>query len=110
MAAELPLEQGAAVDQVIHDLATDLPAGPKEEDETEVDHKRRTMQQRRADAFVALVTGNSPATATPATTLTLHAPIERLSDEDGVISFGGGLLHSETVRRLSCDCSIQVVL
>jgi hypothetical protein len=104
--AQLPLEQGAAVEQAIRGLAKKLPAAPPRADESEADHKRRTMAQREADALVQLVTGE----ATPDVTLVVHAPIERLAADDGAVSFGGGVLHSETVRRLSCDARLQVVL
>jgi hypothetical protein len=106
MEAQLPLEQGAAVEQAIRKLAREVPAAPQGENESKAEHKARTMPQREADAFVRLLTGSS----VPDVTLVLQAPAEKIADDDAAVAFAGGVLHSETIRRLSCDARLQVTL
>lgn len=106
MEAQLPLEQGAAVEGAIRKLAREIPAAPQEENEGEAEHMARTMPQREADAFVQLITGGGSNDVT----LILHAPVEKLGGDDAAVSFGGGVLHSETVRRLCCDARLRVAL
>ena len=106
MHAQLSVEDGARVEAAIRKKARKMPAGPQNEGESEAEYKARTMPQREADAFVTLMLGD----VRPPVELVLHAPVEKVGDDEAAFSFGGGLLHAETVRRLSCDCELQIVL
>ena len=108
--AQLPLEEGVAIEQELLARALELPKPIRGEDEHPDAYAIRCIENRNADAFVELFSARSQKKGGDETTLVLHAPLEKLADDDGAISFGGGVLHSETVRRLSCDCRLQVVL
>ena len=107
----VPLDQGERLFAAIDGLARTLPTHPDDKDIPGVfsDDEPVGIDERRADALVLLATGGSSATVD--TTVVLHAPIEALAhDEGGCTTGSGAVLHPETVRRLSCDARLQVVL
>ncbi len=109
----LPTEMGAQFIDTIDRMAGELPPPPGPETKTELEGQAadQLIDQRRADALFLLVAENElPKEATPRAELVLHAPIEKLVDDDAASSFGGGILHSETMRRLACDARIQLAL
>jgi hypothetical protein len=108
----LPTEMGAQVIDTIDRMVSELPPPPAPESgEPEGLTENQLIDQRRADALFLLVVENElPKEATPRAELILHAPIEKLAADDAASSFGGGILHSETMRRLACDARIQLAL
>ena len=99
----LPAGEGERLIAAVDELAHRLPAHPDTNDET------ISIDQRRADALVLLAT--SGATTTQPATVVVHAPLEALAHDDGGCTIaGGGVLHPETARRLSCDARLQIVL
>ena len=109
MEAEMPIEDGVKIDRAIRDLAGRLPAAPPEEGEDRREHLARTAPQRRADAFFALTALSPAAPDLPASEIALHVTLDDIAAEDGVVGMGPGTIHTETLRRLTCDCHIQVV-
>ena len=99
----VPPEQGVLVEEAINALARELPKHPEHAPDESVQ-----MEQRRADAFVTLVTG-APNGESPHT-MVLHAPLEALTSDDRRFTFGTALLDPATVHRLSCDARLGVVL
>ena len=95
----------AAVDALAHRLL----AHPDDQPSMAGDARSASMDQRRADALVLLAT--SGETTTQPATVVVHAPLEALAHDDGGCTVaGGGVLHPETARRLSCDARLQIVL
>jgi hypothetical protein len=107
----LPLDQGGALTEAVDTLARELPAHPDDTAQREslgLDDEP-SIDNRRADALVLLATGGS-ASSEPVTVV-VHAPIEALAEDDGGCTLeGGGVLHPETARRISCDARLQIVL
>jgi Domain of unknown function DUF222. len=101
--AVVPPEHGALVEEAINALAKELPDHPEHSLDGSVQ-----MDQRRADAFVTLVTGTANGEAPH--TMVLHAPLEALEGDDRRFTFGSALLDPATVHRLSCDARLSVVL
>ena len=100
--ARLPVDEGMRVVAAIDELAADLPGHPD-------DTAERSIDQRRADALVALVTSSGSGSSD--TTVVVHAPLEALTIDQGSASLAGGpALHPETARRLCCDSKLQTVL
>ena len=100
--ARLPVDEGMRVVAAIDELATALPAHPD-------DTAERSIDQRRADALVALVTSSGAGSAD--TTVVVHAPLEALTTDQGSASLAGGpALHPETARRLCCDSKLRTVI
>lgn len=111
--ARLSLEEGQRVVEAIDALAAELPAHPDDEAvAASLDddmNGSKTIDQRRADALVALVTSSGDARTD--TTLVVHAPLAALvSDEGSAAVAGGPVLHPETARRLSCDSKVRTVV
>lgn len=107
--ALLPLDQGTALMNVVDELAHELPTHP-DTDSSRPGTETVSMEQRRADALVTLVTAGR-GRGGPMTDLVLHAPIEALAgDRGGCTLEGGGVLHPETARKLACDARLRVVL
>ncbi|MCA1695663.1 MAG: HNH endonuclease, partial [Actinobacteria bacterium] len=109
--ARLPAEEGERVVKAIDELAAELPAHPDDEvQEQLLGDDLNTIDQRRADAFVQLVTSSTSA-ASSDTTMVVHATVEALVGDKGSASIAGGLnLHPETARRLCCDSKIRTVV
>lgn len=106
--ARLPVDDGERVVKVLDDLARDLPRHPDEATRTTGDDEC-SIDQRRADALVALITSSS---ASPSdTSVVVHAPIAALVADKGAASVAGGLtVHPETARRLCCDSKVRTVV
>jgi hypothetical protein len=104
--AELPAAQGALVAKALGRLADELPAMPGEAGAGYAD-------RRRADALVSLCSARIGADADPdRATVVVHASVEALvsSEDRGCELEGGGVLHSETAKRLLCNARIQAVV
>ena len=103
--AELPAAQGAVVAKALDRLADELPVMPGEEHAVCAD-------ARRADALVALCSSRIAADADPdRATVVVHAPLDALvSGGRGCELEGGGVIHSETARRLLCTGRVQAVI
>jgi hypothetical protein len=103
--AEFPAAQGAVVAKALDRLAEQLPAMPGEEDAL-------CSGARRADALVALCSSRLTADAVPDRAMVVvHAPIGALVSESGGCELeGGGVIHSETARRLLCNGRVQAVI
>lgn len=113
--ARLPLDEGERVIRAIDDLAAELSAHPDDETQASLlGWDEPTIEQRRADALVALVTSSgagSTDTASSNTTVVVHAPIASLvADEGSAAIAGGATLHPEVARRLCCDSKVRTVV
>lgn len=108
--ARLPAEDGERVIRAIDDLAGALPVHPDDaEVGLSIGNDEPSIDQRRADALVALVTGSGSASSEAG--VVVHAPIATLLANDGAASVAGGLtLHPETARRLCCDPKLRTVI
>jgi hypothetical protein len=108
--ARLPVEDGERVVAAIDDLARAMPSHPDDAPvATLIGADEPSMDQRRADALVALVTSSGAASSD--TTIVVHAPIASLIADEGSASVAGGLtLHPETTRRLCCDSKVRTVV
>ena len=107
---QLPLAEGERVMRVIDALADELPAHPDDEAASELlGTGENTIDQRRADAFVALVTHSGEVRSD--TTVVVHAPLDALISDEGAATIeGDGPVHPETLRRLCCDSHIRTVV
>lgn len=101
--AELPAASGAKVARALDRLAAELPQMP---DARPVDF----MQQRCADALVALCAGRGAASDGPdRATVVIHT---RAGADGGVANGqveGGGVVPAASVARVLCDARAQVV-
>jgi hypothetical protein len=99
----LPAEQGAAVDKALNRLVEQMPKLPNGIYES---HERRG-----ADALVELAATQIAEDADPdRATIVVHVEAEALMSDHGAAAIEGGCeLAPETVRRLACEASIQVV-
>jgi uncharacterized protein DUF222/HNH endonuclease len=103
--AELPAAQGAIVARALGRLAGEIPVMPGEEGSM-------WTGARRADALVAIA---SAAVATrpdvDRATVVVHAPLAAFElDGPAGEAEDGGIVPSETVRRLACNARFQVVV
>ncbi|HEV3473238.1 MAG TPA: DUF222 domain-containing protein [Actinomycetota bacterium] len=129
--AFLPIAEGTALMNAVDELAHQLPRHP---DEGHMSTDEETsMEQRRADALVLLVTKpdasralvtDEASDASEETTTHLedeydpaipefvvYASIDALRGDSGTCVLGSaGALHPETARRLSCDSCLQTVV
>jgi hypothetical protein len=103
--AELPAAEGAKVLTTIEQLARELPVMPGEEDPVH-------LEQRRADALVALCGGTPADGAGPdRTTVVVHARLEGLNrNTRGAELEDGPVLHPATLRRLLCSARVQTIV
>lgn len=108
--ARLPLEDGERVVKAIDELAHTLPRHPDDDALAQLlDDDDISIDQRRADALVALVT-NGGATSSE-TTVIVQAPLQALVADEGSASIDGRLtIHPETARRLCCDAKLRTVV
>jgi len=99
----LPAEQGAVVDKALSRLVEQMPKLPNGIYES---HERRG-----ADALVELAGTHIAEDADPdRATIVVHIEADALLNGDGGAAIEGGCeLAPETVRRLACEASIQVV-
>jgi hypothetical protein len=109
--ATLPAAQGAIVAKALDRLADQLPAMPGEE-------RPRCVDQRRADALVALASTRISRESDPdRATVVVHVPLEALSPntrrsgpQTGCALEGGGVILEETARRLACTARLEAVI
>ena len=109
--ARLPSDEGERVISAIDKLAEKLPAHPDDAARAQLfgDNEPPSIDQRRADAFVALVTSSGAGTSD--TTLVVHASIAALTEDSGSATIAGRpTVHPETARRLCCDSKIRTVV
>ncbi|MGH2699376.1 MAG: DUF222 domain-containing protein [Actinomycetota bacterium] len=99
----LPAEQGAVVDKALERLSERMPKLP--------DGTYENLQRRGADALVELASASVAEDQDPdRATVVVHVEANALMNDDGAAAIEGGCeLAPETVRRLACDCSLQVV-
>lgn len=104
LSAQLPAADGAVVVRAISRLARDVPVMPHEHPEWSVD-------QRRADALVALCSASIAADADgDRATVIVHTTADDLrSGGNGEIE-GGGIIPGAALRRLLCSSRVQAVL
>jgi hypothetical protein len=100
---KLPAEQGAAVDKALNRLVEQIPKLP--------DGTYDKAERRGADALVELAATNIADDADPdRATIVVHVEAAALVSDEGAAALEGGCeLAPETVRRLACEASIQVV-
>jgi hypothetical protein len=111
IAGELPSDQGAVVVKALDRISGRLP-------EVIIDERggpttrEGTLDERRADALVVLASARIGADPEPdRATVVVHAELSALvGDERSCELEGGGLTHPEIVRRLACDCRLEVVV
>ena len=103
--AELPAAQGAVVARALERMAETLPVMPGEED-------AYYAHARKADALVTLASSRLASDSDPdRATVVVHASVEALASGDhGCEVEGGGVIHSETARRLLCHGRVQAVV
>ncbi len=106
----MPVAAGAVVMRALERVADQLPAVPVGDDPPGRD-------ARRADALVALASVRIASDADPdRATVVVHVPLEVLEGrpdgdrEPGCGLEGGGVIHSETARRLACTARIETVV
>jgi hypothetical protein len=107
----LPAEQGVKVIKALDRMAGKLPDIIEDDDQVVDTHG--SLEARRADALVALCSARIAEDHDPdRATVVVHAPLATLvgAKDTGCGVEGDGILHPETVRRLSCDCRLEVAL
>ena len=101
---QLPEDLGAKFERAIDEIARALPSKSLE------DGSRVPMGVRRADALCALADSELQHLSSQAQ-LVVHVDEGVLSSAKGTAHIQGGpAVSAETARRLSCDCSIQVLV
>jgi hypothetical protein len=101
---ELPAAEGRAVIAAIEQVAARIPEMPGEGGPF---HRDR----RRADALVAICTGQVGELPVVRPTVVIHAQAEGLMRGSGGAELESGpVLHPETVRRLACTARVQTVV
>lgn len=107
-------ERGVVVMEAVDRVANELAAYPEDMELAQrlgFDHFEPSIEQRRADALYLLVTGGATSSGKLVEpTVVVHAPLEALTEDEGSGDIGGATLHPETLRRLTCDCNLQVVI
>jgi hypothetical protein len=112
----LPFDQGAILAEELDRRAEEIASRPMDEalvaTTSEEQWRDITADERRALALVEMATGQTTGDSRPQrATVVVHAPLEALSQDRGNGQLdGGGVLHPETVRKLSCDGRLQFVL
>ena len=103
--AELPASQGTVVANALTRMAERIPVMPEEEGSGHAD-------ARRADALVSLCSARIADDPDPdRATVVVHASVDALAgDGRGCEVEGGGVIPSETARRLACSARVQVVV
>ena len=99
--AELPAAQGAVVARALQRVADAVPTMPDKADGF-------SASARRADALVALCSTRIAHDADPdRATVVIHAQLDPAGNGD---LDAGGVIPSQTLRRLLCDARVQAVL
>jgi hypothetical protein len=99
---DLPAAEGDLFAKAIEREMDTMPRVPDEE--------RPSYDQRAADALVNLASARIADDAdADRATVVVHADLSVLTDGEGVAeSEFGSILHPDVVRRLACDCRMQV--
>ena len=108
---EFPADQGAVIAKALDRLADAMPDIIDEDAEDPVP-RHESLAERRADAIFSMASATIAVDQNPdLATVVVHADLGTLADEDASCEFEHGpVIHSETARRLSCDCRLEVVL
>jgi Domain of unknown function (DUF222)/HNH endonuclease len=103
--AELPAADGAVVARALERLAASVPTMPGEE-------HAGNVHARRADALIMLASARIAEDPDPdRATIVVHTAVDPLAGlGEGHEIEGGGIIHPETARRLSCTARFQVVI
>ena len=103
--ADLPAVDGARVAKAIDRLVATMPSMPDEP-------RRIYVEERRADALVALASARIAADAEPdRATIVVHARLDGLETDEGGCEIGGGpAVDPRTVRRMLCDARVQTIV
>jgi hypothetical protein len=83
-----------------------------DDDEAEPICPAGSLDERRADALTALCSASIADDHDPdRPTVVVHAPIDALAcDVSGCHTDNGAILHPETMRRIGCDCRLEILL
>lgn len=104
LSAQLPAAEGAVVVRAISRLARRVPSMPHEDPEW-------SIEQRRADALVALCSASIAADADhDRATVVVHTTFDDLRTGGNGESEGGGVIPGVTLRRLLCSARVQTVI
>jgi hypothetical protein len=103
--ASLPAAQGATVATALERVAEQIPQMPGEEGAVGI-------EQRRADALVALCSGRLSADPDPdRATVVIHADLKDLKDGGAGFEIeGGGVAAHATLSRLLCDGRVETIV
>lgn len=111
----LPSDQAAIFRAAIDRLAGTLPDLPPDEEGQPQLPADYTIEQRRADALVALASAQIASDSDPdLATIVVTIPLEVGASEAGTVRAGipeidlGPAIHFDTACRLSCDCRLEV--
>lgn len=107
----LAADQGIVVAQALDRLAGRLP-DIVEHEEDEPAPREETLDERRADALVALASREIASDQDPdRATVVVQAELSALTADVGNCELEHGpVIHPETARRLCCDARLQVVV
>jgi hypothetical protein len=102
---EMPAAQGALVAKALSRLADTLPVMPGEDD-------RFFIEQRRADALVALASAQIAADPDPdRATIVVHARVDPAGRAEGGFEVEAGpAIPEQTAQRLLCTARVQAVV
>ena len=105
----LPADQGAVVASTLDRMADRLPDILEHESLRKIPDV--TLEERRADALVALASAAIARDQDPdRATIVVHADLDILVGEGTAEIENGPLVDAETVRRLACDARIQTAV
>lgn len=106
-----PAADGAVIAKALDRLAHRAP-DIIEDDDAPPTRPEDSLSVRRADALVALASSAIATDQDPdRATVVVHAPLAALMGDDHSCEIeGGGVIHPETARRLSCDSRLESVL
>lgn len=109
---ELPSDQGAILFAAVDRLAGTMPDLPPDDEMTPQQPAELTIDQRRADALVALASTQIANDQNPdLATVVVNAPLQALVSGEGNAEIDlGHAIHFETARRLACDCRLEVAM
>jgi hypothetical protein len=109
LCGEFPSDQGGVLIKALDRAASRLPDVVTGEDAPEI--PGASLEERRADALVALASARLAADQDPdRATVVVHAELSALVGNERQAELeGGGLIHPETARRLACDCRLEIL-
>lgn len=113
LSGRLPAEDGALLTGVLDEIADRLPRQP--DDENRAGENDFTIEERRADALVALArarlerSDGSAGAAAP--TVVVHSDLDAILDmAKGAQIERGPVIDPDTLSRLCCDARVQLVI